>query len=274
MITKRWKDLLFGFVLLALLPAAGTQANPLDPALEAAVLANDVDAVAAALASMAASGDDDAALATAMEEVAQLNPDIAGAVVNATVRTLAASGVGAVSLAPTINTLVTGAMSGVAGSITADDVTTYAENIATNVRQAVGAVAGGDRRTENVLLASARSGVAQSAARMRDTGSSGQILRTDVSVRLQGRLDPEESEEAVEADPIVVTHTDPQPTPTPDPDPQPTPQPTPDPDPTPTPTPDPTPTPQPTPEPTPIVPEDDDTVQEQPQVDVPDASPH
>ncbi|GAB6041418.1 hypothetical protein [Endothiovibrio diazotrophicus] len=203
----RWKELFLGLVLLALIPGTAAVAAPLDPAIEAAARANDVDGVAAALTSLITAGGSDADVAATMREVAQLNPDIAGAVVNATVRSLAASGTSGTTLAPTVRTLVNGAMSGVAGTITPDDVPTYAENIATNVRQAIGAVSGGDRNTENALLASARSGVAQSAAHNRDTGASGQVLRSDVNVRLQGTIATNEAEEAVDASPIVVSQS-------------------------------------------------------------------
>lgn len=204
MITKCWKELIAGLLLLALTPG-GAVANPLDPATEAAVIAGDVDAVAAVLANMASTGGT-RTLSTTMEEVARLNPDIAGAVVNATVRNLNSSGVGSGSLGPAVRTLVAGAMSGVGGMVAAEDATTYAENIATNVRQAIGAVSGGDQGTENALLASARSGVSQSMAGQ--TGTSATILRSDVSVRLQPAIDNEESEEAVDAEPIVVVHVD------------------------------------------------------------------
>ena len=52
----RWKELCLGLVLFALLPGTAAVAAPLDPTTEAAVRANDVDGVAAALASLIAGG--------------------------------------------------------------------------------------------------------------------------------------------------------------------------------------------------------------------------
>jgi len=202
MASDRWKMALCGLVLLAFLPASQALARPLDPALGALVSAGDVDGVAATLAQMASTGNAD--LTATMEEIAHLNPDIAGAVVNATVRALAAGGSTPQNLAPVIQNLVAGAMKGVAGTISPDQAEVYAENIATNVRQVIGAIAQGDQNTQNALLASARAGVAQSGSSQQ--GATGVVLHSDVSVRLQGTIDPEEAGQAVEADPVVVSH--------------------------------------------------------------------
>ncbi len=178
--------------------AQSSGSSTLDAPTQALVAAGDVDGVASMLAAMAAGGAD---VTAKMEAIARLNPDIAGAVVNATLRTMAAAGLSAHALAPVVQRLTAGALSGIAATITPDQATVYSENMAANLRQAIGAIAGGNRNAENALLASARAGVARNAA----FGAGGQVLRSNLSVRLQGSLDPNERQIAVNAAPIVVS---------------------------------------------------------------------
>lgn len=202
MTIRKW---LTGFMATTLFAAAMHVHAALPPALQALVDAGDVDGAAAQIAATIAQGGGNAGADSLMADLARSNPDIAGAVVNATIRALSGSGQSPAQTGSVLRNLVAGALTGLNDVIAPADVTTYAENLATNVRQSVAAVSGGNQVVANNLLADARAGVGQSAQ-----GSGGgqnaaaQVLRGDLQTRLAGSIDAGEVQQAPIQQPVVV----------------------------------------------------------------------
>ncbi|MGB0694525.1 MAG: hypothetical protein ACPGOY_02670 [Rhodospirillaceae bacterium] len=190
---------------------AGPPGAALSPELLAAINSGDVEAAGAALASVISQGGNIEAVGRA---IAQTNADVAAAVVNSGLRQASAT-VGTAQLSGAIRSLVSGTVSGLPQSVTPQEITTFAENVATNVRQAISAISGGNQNLSNQLLASARSGVAVSqVGGPGTTGATRQvaaILRGQIQQRLGGNITQQEAQSAPEESPVVVTRQGAQP---------------------------------------------------------------
>ncbi|MGB0697364.1 MAG: hypothetical protein ACPGOY_17045 [Rhodospirillaceae bacterium] len=184
---RQWQRGVFGAVMacgcfalslpaiVASLPMSQAQAqaqtppqSPVSASLaqaEALAAAGDVNGAAAVVASLIDQGADPQSV---VQSVSRANPNVAGAILNQTVRNVAQTR-GSAQLGTTIQSMVAGAVSGVlqtggAGGPADPNAPTaavLAENIAVNVRQAIVVVSGGSQNTTNLLLASARAGVNQ-----------------------------------------------------------------------------------------------------------------
>lgn len=204
----RW---LMPMTLLFALLISGQSRAALDPALQALVDAGDVDGVATQLANAIQQGGENFDADGTLADIARSNPDIAGAVVNATVRSLSSGGQNSSQIGSAIRDLVSGVLTGFNDVVAPGDTALYAENLATNVRQVVAAVSGGNQVVGNNLLADARAGVGQSVAQSGgQAGGAAAILRGDVQTRLAGSVTQAEVESAPQRQPVVVVQVQPQ----------------------------------------------------------------
>ncbi len=188
------------FLMLSLGFGLNAQEADTNLQIEALTAAGDVDGVAALIASQAQSNPDQ--ISDTMERIAQSNPNIAGAVINATLRLLHLTGIASNSISATLTDLTSGALSGLSQTVSPDQTEVYAENIATNIRNVSALISAGNNDVQNTLLASARTGVASVSI----PGTQIQTLLGQVNNLLTGS-----STITVQptSDPIVVTTSTP-----------------------------------------------------------------
>lgn len=141
------------------------QSSQIPSNIQAALDSGDIDAAGSLIADGLKSGTLSSAV---MEQVAAGDPEMAGAVLNVVIRDVATA-LPTSQAAALVTSLTADTLDGVSRAVqsggsdpNAPTVQQYAENIATNVRQAIAVVAANDPATQQTLLSAAQTGVTQS----------------------------------------------------------------------------------------------------------------